>query len=75
LPPLTKKEIKVIAYFSGGIDTYAAKQHPAGGPAGPEKLPEPIVENANVLAEICLLGPYTNEWLIPQMAEVARIMK
>lgn len=64
--------IKVVAYFSGGIDTYAAKQHPDWRPVGKEGLPEPISEDANVLEYICLLGPYTNEWLIPQMAEVAR---
>jgi len=63
--------IKVIAYISGGIDTHAAKQHADWRPVGKDGPPETLARDANTLAAVCLLGPYTDEWLVPQMAEVA----
>lgn len=66
-----KAGIRVIAYMSGGVDTYAAKQHTDWRPAGKEGPPQPLAKDANTLAYVCLLGPYTDKWLIPQMAEVA----
>ncbi len=81
-----REDKKIIAYVSGGVDTYAAKHHPDwipvnkyedsgeyrtsavnGGPAAAAKL----AGDANVLVNVCLFGPYTDQWLIPQMAEVA----
>lgn len=67
-----KGGLKLITYFSGGIDTYAAKQHNDWRPVGKNNTSlSPIPIDANELEGICLFGPYTEQWLIPQMAEVA----
>ncbi len=65
--------IKFIVYFSGGIDTYAAKQHTDWrAQVKLNEPPAPVAPDANVYLNVCLFGPYTDEWLIPQMREAAR---
>ena len=68
-----KENIRVIAYFSGGIDTYAAKQHSDWLPVGKDRILTEIPKDANKLVHVCLAGPYVDEWLVPQMAEVAQM--
>ncbi len=65
--------IKFIVYFSGGIDTYAGKQHPDWrAQVKLNEPPAPVASDANLYLNVCLFGPYTDEWLIPQMREAAR---
>lgn len=67
-----KERIKIIAYFTGGIDTYAAKQHNDWRRVDKNNtVLAPLPMDANEFVSMCLLGPYTEKWLIPQMAEAA----